>query len=137
MADEGITQPALPYIAMGGLFIMKIKAVLRAMLFAYTVTGLLLLLLAFLLFRFNLGEMPMEAGIVFTYLLSGFLGGFTAGRMIRQNKYLWGLAVGFGYFLLLLLASFLVQGKWELSPGHVLTVFLLCVGGSMAGGMIS
>ena len=116
---------------------MKVRAVLRAMLFAYTVTGLLLLLLALILFRFNLGEVPMEAGIAATYLLSSFLGGFTAGKILRQNKYLWGLAAGLGYFLLLLLASFLVQGKWELSFGHVLTVFFMCMGGSMAGGMIS
>ena len=40
----------------GGFLIMKGKAVLKALLFAYGVTGMLLLFLAFLLFQFNLGE---------------------------------------------------------------------------------
>lgn len=37
---------------------MKVRAILRSLLFSYAVTGISLLLLAFLLFQFDLGEKP-------------------------------------------------------------------------------
>lgn len=43
---------------------MKVRAILRSLLFSYAVTGIFLLLLAFLLFQFDLGEKPVSAGIV-------------------------------------------------------------------------
>lgn len=116
---------------------MKVKAVLKSLLFAYGMTGLFLLLLAFLLFQFDLGEAPMMAGITAIYVLSSFLGGFLAGKILRKNKYFWGVIVGLSYFALLVLASVLVQGKWDMSLRHALTTFFMCVGGGALGGMLS
>ena len=112
---------------------MKVKAVLKSLLFAYGMTGIFLLLLAFLLFQFDLGEAPMLAG----YVLSSFLGGFMAGKILRKNKYFWGFLVGLGYFVLLLLVSVLVQGKWDMSFQHLLTTFCMCLGGGALGGMLA
>ena len=49
---------------LGGLF-MRVKRVLWSLLLSYGLTGLFLLLLAFLLFQFELGEGAAAAGIVF------------------------------------------------------------------------
>lgn len=116
---------------------MKIKAVLKSLLFAYALTGVFLLLLALLLFQFDLGEGPVAAGIVAVYVLSCLLGGFMAGKLVRKDKYLWGVLVGLGYFLLLLAVSFAVQGKWDMSIQHVITTFFMCLGGGALGGMLS
>ena len=43
---------------------MKIRAVLKSLLFSYALTGVSLLLLAFLLFTFDLGETAVDAGII-------------------------------------------------------------------------
>ncbi len=43
---------------------MRLKAVLRSLLLAYGLTGLLLLLLAFVLFWFEPGEGTAAAGII-------------------------------------------------------------------------
>ncbi len=43
---------------------MKVKVILKSLLFSYAVTGAFLLFLAFLLFQFDLGEKPVSAGIV-------------------------------------------------------------------------
>ena len=51
---------------------MKVKVILKSLLFSYAVTGAFLLLLAFLLFQFDLGEKPVSAGIVAVYILSCF-----------------------------------------------------------------
>ena len=49
---------------------MKVKAILKSLLFSYAVTGVFLLILAFLLFQFDLGEKPVNAGITAGYVLS-------------------------------------------------------------------
>nr|WP_295279490.1 TIGR04086 family membrane protein [uncultured Blautia sp.] len=116
---------------------MKMKAILKSLLFSYTVTGVFLLLLAFLLFQFDLGEKPVSAGIIAVYILSCLLGGFMAGKILRKNKYLWGVLVGTFYYLLLITVSFAVKGKWDMSFLHAVTTFLLCLGGGSLGGMLS
>ena len=105
---------------------MKVKAVLKSLLFAYALTGLFLLLLAFLLFQFDLGEGPVAAGIIAVYVISCLLGGFMAGKIMRKDKYLWGILVGLCYFVLLITVSFAVQGKWDMTAQHAVTTFL-CV----------
>lgn len=116
---------------------MKVKAVLKSLLFSYAMTGLLLLLLAFLLFQFDLGEAPVTAGIIVIYVISCLLGGFMAGKIVRKDKYLWGVLVGLCYFLLLLAVSFGVQGKWDMTIQHAATTFFMCLGGGALGGMLS
>lgn len=116
---------------------MRVKAILKSLLFAYAVTGIFLLLLAFLLFQFNLGEGPVTAGIIVVYVVSCLLGGFMAGKIVRKDRYLWGVLVGLCYYLLLLFVSFAVQGKWDMSLSHALTTFFMCIGGGALGGILS
>ena len=116
---------------------MKVRAILRSLLFSYAVTGIFLLLLAFLLFQFDLGEKPVSAGIVAVYILSCLLGGVMAGKLIRKDKYLWGILVGVFYYLLLITVSFAVKGKWDMSLMHAVTTFFMCLGGGALGGMLS
>lgn len=116
---------------------MRVKAVLKSLLFAYALTGIFLLFLAFLLFKFDLGEAAVTAGIVAVYVISCLLGGFLAGKLVRKDKYLWGILVGLCYFLLLISVSFAVQGKWDMTLSHALTTFCMCLGGGALGGMLS
>lgn len=116
---------------------MKIRAILKSLLFAYILTGGFLLLLAFLLFKFDLGEGPVSAGVVIVYVISCLAGGFMAGKIMRKEKYFWGILVGLCYFVLLISVSFGVQGKWDMSLQHVLTTFCMCLGGGALGGMLA
>ena len=49
--------------------------VLKALLLSYVVTGVLLLLLALLLYKMQLGEKEVSAGIVAVYLTATLTGG--------------------------------------------------------------
>ena len=80
---------------------MKIKTVLKSLFLAYALTGAFLLLLALLVFRLDLGTAPVAAGIVAIYVVSCLSGGFLAGKLMRKDKYFWGILVGLSYFLLL------------------------------------
>lgn len=121
----------------------KNPAVMVAMtlIMMYVVSGVLLLLLAALLYNFELSEATVKIGVIVIYVASGFVGGFWIGKQMQDKKYLWGLAAGSIYFALLLAASLLVkQGMGDtlaMEPVRILTTLLLCAVSGMAGGMIS
>ena len=125
------------YMLMGRAVIMKIKNLLKSLLVAYGLTGVFLLILSFLVFRLDLGAAPVAAGIVAVYVVSCLAGGFMAGRLMRRDKYLWGLFVGLAYFLLLVFASFMAQRRWDMSFSHLITTFCMCLGGGALGGMLA
>lgn len=116
---------------------MKVRAILKSLLFAYALTGILLLLLALLLFCFDLGETAVAAGIIVVYVFTCFMGGFMAGRLLHRDKYLWGVLTGVAYYLLLLIVSFAAKGQWDMSISHAVTSFFLCTGSGALGGMLS
>ena len=115
----------------------RLSVVLKSLVVSYIVTGALLLLLTLLLFKLELDESKVSIGIIFIYLISSFLGGFLAGKKSGSRKFLWGLAVGAVYFLLLLLLSLVAKHGIQTQPVQMFTTFLLCSGGGMLGGMLS
>lgn len=109
--------------------------VMKALLASYIVTGLLLLLIAGLLYKFQLDEGKVQIGIIATYILSCFVGGFLAGKMMKSRQFLWGVLLGLLYFLIMTLVSIAVNRELQDGSGSFLTSFLLCMGGGMLGGM--
>ena len=116
---------------------MKLKTILKSLFLAYAITGAFLFLLAFLVFQLDLGRARAAAGIVAIYVVSCFAGGFMAGKLMRRDKYFWGILTGLTYFILLAAASFVVQGKWDMSFQHLITTFCMCLGGGALGGMLA
>lgn len=116
---------------------MKMRAVLRSLFLAYGLTGMCLLILAFLVFQFDLGIVPVSAGIVAVYVISCLTGGFMVGKRMRKNKYFWGILVGLAYFILLAAVSFAVEKRWDMSFQHLVTTFCMCLGGGALGGMLA
>ena len=115
----------------------SVVRMLKALLVSYVVTGLLLLLIAGLLYRFQLDEGKVQIGIILTYILSCFAGGFLIGKKKKVKKYLWGLCVGAFYFVVLLLGNLAVNRGLDGQLVHMLTTAVLCILSGMAGGMLS
>lgn len=111
--------------------------ILKSLLCAYVVTGILLLLLSLLLYKLNLDEKQVTIAVMAVYLLSTFVGGFMIGKLNQVRKFLWGMIVGLGYFVLLLLVSVGVYHSLKNGGANALTTLLLCVGGGMIGGMLA
>lgn len=114
-----------------------IKAVLASVFGMFVVSGLLLLLLAMLLYKADLTEEAVKIGIVAVYVVSGLSGGFLMGKIMCEKKYLWGLVAGGIYFAVLFMASAFVKGGFEMDMIQVSTTLILCAASGMAGGMIS
>ena len=116
---------------------MKIKTVLKSVLSSYVVTGLLLLLLTFLISKFELQEKVVETSVTSIYLISTFTGGFIAGKVIGKRKFLWGILVGCIYIGLLCGVSHMLYGEVNISNLEGVIPMILCIGGGMFGGMLA
>lgn len=119
--------------AVGG----RVMDFIKALLCAYVVTGILLLILALLLYKAGLSEENVNAGILLTYVISTFSGGFVIGKLTGSRKFLWGLLAGILYFVLLLLISLGIYHSLQGASVETAAAFVLCAGGGMLGGMIS
>ena len=115
----------------------KIIFVMKCMFTAYLLTAGLLLLLALMLYRFGLSEKVVSICIIVIYIAVTFLAGFIAGKKTGEKKFLWGLARGCIYFLILTAVSVVVNKGMAEDMGNLLTVFMLCGGSGMLGGMLS
>ena len=116
----------------------EIKAgwLIKSLLAAYVTSVVMLVGISFLLYKFDLSEQAVDAGIIITYILSAFIGGFFAGKQMKVRRFLWGAMVGVLYLVLLVMISI---GVYRSSfVGTELAVALgVCLAGGMAGGMIS
>jgi putative membrane protein (TIGR04086 family) len=114
----------------------KIISLLKALMLSYIVTGILLLAVAFAMYKIGINENIVNVAIIIIYVASSFIGGFVSGKMIKEQKYLWGIILGLAYMVIIGLVSFVVNGNIELSAGSTLTALVLCVAGGMMGGMV-
>ena len=119
------------------IYTEKVIFIIKCMLGAYILTAGLLLLLAFMLYRFGLSEKVVSICIIVVYIIVTFLAGLLAGKREGRKKFLWGLMMGVLYFGILVAVSLVVNRGLEDVAGNMMTVFFLCAGSGMLGGMVS
>lgn len=110
---------------------------MKVLLFQYILTGLLLALLAFLLYKMGLGENIVSIAIIVIYVVATVFGGWMTGKKMESRRFLWGLLMGCAYFLLLTIISFVAGGDNLQVSNSFWTTLILCAGGGMLGGMLS
>ena len=115
----------------------KMMWMLKSLLASYIATTVLLMILTLLVYKLEIGERVVSAGIVFIYILSTMVGGLLIGKMAQTRRFIWGIGLGMFYFLLLLLITFGIYRTLNSDVSNMITTWILCVGGGMIGGMIS
>ena len=110
---------------------------IKSLLASYIVTGILLLVLTFFMYKFELNEKIVSAAIVGFYVVSTLIGGMIIGKLTKSKRYLWGMVLGIIYFVLLLLITLGVYRTLNGDSVSIVTSLILCAGGGMTGGMIS
>ena len=110
---------------------------LRSLLFSYLLSGLLLLLISLAMYRFQLKESQVRVCVTLVYILSGALAGFLAGRGFKRQRFFCGFLAGLLYFLVLLAVSMALGQGLNPEPVQLATVFALCAGGGILGGVLS
>ena len=110
---------------------------IKSLLASYIVTGILLLVLTFFMYKFELNEKIVSAAIVGIYVVSTLIGGMIIGKLTKSKRYLWGMVLGIIYFVLLLLITLGVYRTLNGDSVSIVTSLILCAGVGMTGGMIS
>ncbi len=119
------------------MFSRKIGHVIKALMVSFLVTALLIVIFAFVMYKFSISENIIALGVTIIYIISCGLGGFYIGKVIGEKKFLWGLLVGALYLVVLLVISVIVGGDKSLLSGNILSLILLCLGGGTLGGMLA
>ena len=114
----------------------RVIYILEGLLFSYIITGLLLLIISFMMLKLELSSTVISGSINFAYIASAFTGGFFIGKKTEQKKFIWGLVVGVFYFVILVLVS-LIMNTGSLPLGSFFTVLIITSLSGMLGGMIS
>lgn len=108
----------------------------KGIVLAYLISGICLVLLAFFMFQWEISEGVVRGGIIFAYVLSCFLSGMVVSSRHEGQKYLWGLAMGLLYYVILFAVSMIFnRAVFTQIPG-IFPALFLCGFGGMLGGML-
>ena len=113
------------------------KILLRSLLISYLFSAVLLLILAFGLYRLKLPEKQIRTAVFLIYVIACFFGGLAAGKAAGSRRFLWGLLSGLCYFLLLFVLSWGINRGTLPDFSHIMTVLACCLAGGTLGGMLS
>ncbi len=109
----------------------------KVLLVMYILTGMLLFILAAVLYKMELSEAAVNISIIISYIVVGFVGGFIIGKIKKSRKYLWGAVMGLLYFAVLLIVSLILKKGLDSGMQHILTTLILCTASGTVGGMLS
>lgn len=110
-------------------------AILKALIAAYVISGIMLLFLAFLLYKFYLSDTTLAFGIVLIYLIANIIGGMITGKNVATRKFAWGILFGVIYVVILMAASMLLSSIPDVKM--LILPCIVCITGAMFGGIIS
>lgn len=110
---------------------------IKTMIAAYFVSGLMLAIIAFLMYKFQIGTKAVYGAVMMTYIVSNLVGGLIMGKIMKEKKFMWGMMTGIVYFLILTIISVIVTGGiYEGGVMEAVTALACCSLGGMAGGMM-
>lgn len=115
-----------------GTVIQVVKGVVAA----FLLSAIILIVLAFLLYRFDVSESVVRGGIIAAYVFSCFIGGMVVSKRQKGKRYLWGILAGVLYYVIILVVSMIVNQKIFVNIPGVVSTGVLCILGGMLGGML-
>ena len=80
----------------------RLVALLKCLMAAYLITGLMLLLVAGLLYKFSIGENVVDISIIVIYCISSLLAGLFFSKGAASRRFIWGMLAGAAYFLIII-----------------------------------
>ena len=108
--------------------------IIKSLIAAYVVTFIMLLFLAFLMFKFSISGTTLALGIVAIYLLSNIVSGIIIGKAAGQRRFAWGALVGLLYVVIMAMIGNVIG---DVDTGKLLLPGFISVTGAVFGGIIS
>lgn len=109
---------------------------MKGLIFSYVASFVVLLVLAFLMFQWDIAEGVVRGGVIFAYVISCFIYGMLVSRQHSGRRYLWGILAGAAYYVVLLIVSMICNRAIFTSVPGILPALFLCLSGGMLGGMV-
>ena len=110
---------------------------IKYMAITFLITMVLLVITAFFWYKTDMSPTVVSGMLVAAYIISNFIGGWMIGKKAEKRKFLWGLLLGVGYFLVVFLISFLGNAYMLGDIQDLILAGVLCVLSGMFGGMVS
>ncbi len=114
----------------------RIVALIKCLIASYMITGVLLMVVAALLYKFSLSENVVEICIIAIYCISSLLAGLFFSKGAPSRRFLWGMIAGAAYFLIICGISMVVEQSFTLLSNASITTLFICLGSGMLGGML-
>lgn len=114
----------------------SVKLFLTTTLTAIIIAAALLVLSAFLLEKMGLSEGQVQILVYIIYLLSAMGAGLIAGKLKREKKFMWGALSGVVWFVVVFIAS-MILNRMSIDASALFPAVVCMVGGGMLGGMLA
>lgn len=115
----------------------KLGSIGKVLILSYVVTGILLLVCAFLLYKLKLTEPQIELMIIIIYAIASIIAGFVMGKIQKSRRLLWGFIMGLTYFVVLSIISFIANMGFYEDTKTAAIALSICIGGGCIGGILS
>jgi putative membrane protein (TIGR04086 family) len=109
--------------------------ILKSILIGYIITILCVLILSFIVYKYDLADTQINIGRIVIIILSTIIIGYLVGKSIGNNKWMFGAISGVIYFVIFVVASIIIN-KNNVISGDAISLFFMCLGGSTLGGML-
>lgn len=114
----------------------QILSVFKVLLFEFVASVVLLLLVAFVMYKGSLSQGTAKILVLAVYVIATFLGGMVMGKAKQSKRLVWGFVAGALYFVVLVLVSLVVNSGFT-AENNIFLSAACCVLGGCLGGMIS
>lgn len=96
----------------------------------------LLLVLSLIMLKTDISDECMKGLVLGIYIISCLIGGLLYGKVTSKKRYLAGIIIGIGYYIVLLILSIVFQSPGIYDWRNIVTVLAICIFSGMLGGMI-
>lgn len=116
---------------------MKEKAIktVKALVASYALSMILVLLTAFIMYKFKLSEAQTYIGIIAIYAVSSAFGGFLIAKSTQSKRLVRGILMGALYFLVLTFVSLIINKGIHTGAADVVKALAACMAGGALGGI--
>jgi putative membrane protein (TIGR04086 family) len=112
-------------------------ALLKCLVAAYIISAILLLIIAFLLYKADISEGFVTVCIILIYCVSSLFAGFMFAKRAICRRFVWGLMAGAAYFVVICVVSAFLEPEFSMLSISCITTLFICTGSGMVGGMVS
>lgn len=115
----------------------KILTTLKVLALAYVLTGLLMLLSTFIMYKLKLSGEQTRLFAMVIYGVTTIVAGLIYGKIKGNKRLLNGAFMGLIYFAVLLVVSFIINRGFSDGLQENIISLIICVAGGSIGGIIS